>query len=54
MTPTAFLAAFAEQLNRLAQRRLLTQDWVLKDWNDYSWLHARIWGAPRVNQQRAP
>src|SRR5262245_18170546 len=45
MTPEAFLAAFAEQLNHLARRRLLTQDWLLKDWNASSWLHARICGA---------
>jgi hypothetical protein len=45
MTPNAFLAAFAEQLNSLADRGFLTQDWILKDYNDCSWLHARIWGA---------
>lgn len=45
MTPDNYLTAFADQLNRLAERRLLTQDWLLKDWNDCSWLHARIWGA---------
>jgi hypothetical protein len=45
MTPDAFLAAFAEQLNMLAGRGFLTREWILTDYNGWSWLHACVWGA---------
>ena len=46
MTAIDFIQSFAEQINLLADRRLLTWQWLLDgSYNKYSRLHARIHGA---------